>query len=121
MFSPRPRTGDTFTTELPAFVDPGLETFLIDHGVEISAVPIHEGSAWSTLLFGFGPAILIIGFYVWLYCRAQQVGGMGLGGIMGIGRSKARRYTSRRRIASPSTTLPASTKRKTSWSKSSPF
>ena len=45
---PQPRTGDTFMTELPAFVDPGLEKFLIDHGVEISAVPIHEGGAWST-------------------------------------------------------------------------
>jgi cell division protease FtsH len=87
-----PRTGDTFTTELPAFVDPGLEAFLIQHGVEISAVPIREGSLWSTLIYGFGPAILIIAFYVWLYRRAQQGGGMGLGGIMGIGRSKARRY-----------------------------
>ncbi len=87
-----PRTGDTFTTELPAFVDPGLEKFLIDHGVEISAVPIREGSLMSTLIYGFGPAILIIAFYVWLYRRAQQGGGMGLGGIMGIGRSKARRY-----------------------------
>jgi cell division protease FtsH len=90
--APKPRTGDTFTTELPAFVDPGLEKFLIDHGVEISAVPIREDSALATLLFGFGPAILIIVFYVWLYRRAQQGGGMGLGGIMGIGRSKARRY-----------------------------
>ena len=89
---PQPRTGDTFMTELPAFVDPGLEKFLIDHGVEISAVPIREGGVWSTLIFGFGPAILIIAFYVWLYRRAQQGGGMGLGGIMGIGRSKARRY-----------------------------
>ena len=89
---PQPRTGDTFMTELPAFVDPGLEKFLIDHGVEISAVPIREGGVWSTLIFGFGPAILIIAFYVWLYRRAQQAGGMGLGGIMGIGRSKARRY-----------------------------
>ncbi|MFO1302227.1 MAG: ATP-dependent zinc metalloprotease FtsH [Burkholderiales bacterium] len=89
----KPRTGDTFTTELPAFVDPGLEAFLIQHGVEISAVPIREGSLWSTLIYGFGPAILIIAFYVWLYRRAQQgAGGMGLGGIMGIGRSKARRY-----------------------------
>ena len=90
--APQPRTGDMFTTELPAFGDPGLETFLINHGVEISAVPIREGSAWSTLIFGFGPAILIIAFYVWLYRRAQQGGGMGLGSIMGIGRSKARRY-----------------------------
>ena len=93
-FAQKPRIGDTFTTELPAFVDPGLEAFLIQHGVEISAVPIREGSLWSTLIYGFGPAILIIAFYVWLYRRAQQGagGGMGLGGIMGIGRSKARRY-----------------------------
>ena len=89
----KPQTSVNFTTELPAFVDPGLEQFLIDHGVEISAVPIREGSAWATLLFGFGPAILIIAFYVWLYRRASQGGGLGgMGGLMGIGRSKARRY-----------------------------
>ncbi len=89
-----PKTSDTFTTELPAFVDPGLEQFLIAHDVEISAVPIRQGSPWATLLFGFGPAILIIAFYVWLYRRAAQGGGMGggLGGLMGIGKSKARRY-----------------------------
>ena len=87
----QPRQADTFTTELPAFVDPGLEQFLIDHKVEISALPIKPGSPWATLLFGFGPALLIILFYVWLYRRASQAGGMG-GALMGIGRSKARRY-----------------------------
>ena len=87
----QPRDASTFTTELPAFVDPGLEQFLIDRKVEISALPIKAGSPWATLLFGFGPALLIILFYVWLYRRASQMGGMG-GGIMGIGRSKARRY-----------------------------
>src|SRR4029079_14545088 len=84
----KPRSGDTFTTEIHEFRDPGLEKFLIDHGVEISAVPIREGSLLSTLIYGFGPAIIIIACYVWLYRRAQQGGGMGLGGIMGIGRSK---------------------------------
>ncbi|HEX2199022.1 MAG TPA: ATP-dependent zinc metalloprotease FtsH [Burkholderiales bacterium] len=88
----QPRTGDTFTTELPAFVDPGLEEFLIEHDVEISAEPIREGSPWATLLFGFGPAILIIGFYIWLWRRMRQGGGLGMGGMMGIGKSKARRY-----------------------------
>jgi cell division protease FtsH len=87
---PQPRTATTFTTTLPAFVDPGLERFLVDHKVEISAVPIREGSGWGTLLLGFGPAILIIAFYVWLYRRAAQ-GGMG-GALMGLGRSQARRY-----------------------------
>jgi cell division protease FtsH len=88
----KPRTTDTFTTELPAFVDQGLETFLIKHGVEISAVPIQSGSFWATLIFGFGPAILIIAFYVWLYRRAAQQGGGIAGGLLGFGRSKARRY-----------------------------
>lgn len=84
------QTADTFTTELPAFVDPELEAFLIDNKVEISAVPI-QGSPWATFLFGFGPAILIIAFYMWLYRRAAQMGG-GAGGILGMGKSKARRY-----------------------------
>jgi cell division protease FtsH len=88
-----PRTASTFTTTLPSFVDPGLEAFLIDHHVEISAQPIEEGgSAWSTLLFGFGPALLFIGFYVWIFRRAAQQGGGIGGGLMGIGKSKARRY-----------------------------
>jgi cell division protease FtsH len=87
-----PRTATNFTTTLPSFIDPGLEAFLIDNGVEISAKPIEEGgSPLATILFGFGPALLFIGFYVWLFRRAAQQGG-GMSGIMGIGRSKARRY-----------------------------
>jgi cell division protease FtsH len=94
--SPRPpeapKSVTAFTTVLPSFVDPGLEGFLIDHRVEISAKSIDEGgSPWAMLLLGFGPAVLIIGFYVWMFRRAQQGGGMG-GGLMGIGKSKARRY-----------------------------
>ena len=82
-----------FTTTLPSFVGPGLEAFFIDNGVEISAKPIQEGgSPWATLLFGFGPALLIIGFYVWMFRRAAQQGGGMAGGLMGIGKSKARRY-----------------------------
>lgn len=88
---PKPRQADTFETELPAFVDPGLERFLIDHQVEISAVPIRTGSGWGTFFLGFGPALLIIAFYVWMFRRAQQGGGMG-GALMGIGKSKAKRY-----------------------------
>src|SRR6185503_13127965 len=87
-----PKTSTSFATTLPTFVDPGLEGFLIEHKVEISAKPIEEGnSPWATLLFGFGPALLFIGFYVWMFRRAQQGGGLG-GGLMGLGKSKARRY-----------------------------
>jgi cell division protease FtsH len=90
--APPSRSAEAFRTTLPAFVGPGLEAFLIDHKVEISAVPIQGGGGWSSLLFGFGPAILLIGFYVWMYRRAAQQGGGGLGGLMGIGKSRARRY-----------------------------
>jgi cell division protease FtsH len=83
----------SFTTILPSFVDPGLEAFLIGHGVEISAKPIEEGgSSWSTLIFGFGPTLLFIGFYIWLFRRAAKQGGGFGGGFMGIGKSRARRY-----------------------------
>jgi cell division protease FtsH len=89
----QPEQVSTFATTLPSFVDQGLETFLIDHGVEISAEPIQEiESPWSTFLFGFGPALLLIAFYVWLFRRAAQQGGAMGGGLMGIGRSRARRY-----------------------------
>jgi cell division protease FtsH len=92
MPKPEVRMAETFLTTLPAFVDPGLESFLITNNVEISAVPIKSGSSpLATLLYGFGPAILIIAFYVWMFRRAQQGGGIG-SGLMGIGKSKARRY-----------------------------
>jgi cell division protease FtsH len=88
----KPREVQSFTTTLPAFVDPGLEALLIEHGVEINAEEITQGGnpLW-TFLLGFGPALLIIGFYVWMYRRAMQGGGMG-GALTGIGQSRARRY-----------------------------
>ena len=93
--STEPRTSKDFTTVLPSFVDPGLEELLIDNGVEISAEPIQEGgNPLLTLLFAFGPALLLIGGYIWLYRRAQQQGGGGgMGGALtSVGRSRARRY-----------------------------
>src|SRR5215218_815746 len=87
------RTSETFTTVLPSFVDPGLEELLIDNGVEISAEPIQEGgNPLLTLLFTFGPALLLIGGYIWLYRRSQQPGGGVGGALTGVGRSRARRY-----------------------------
>src|SRR5215216_1117906 len=87
------RTSKSFTTVLPSFVDPGLEKVLIDNGVEISAKPIQEGGGlWQTLLFAFGPALLLIGGYIWLYRRAQRQGGGVGGALTGVGRSRARRY-----------------------------
>jgi cell division protease FtsH len=81
-----------FETTLPAFVDPGLEALLIANDVEISAEPIQQGgSPWITLIFGLGPAILLIAFYVWMFRRASQGGGFG-GFVGGLGKSQAKRF-----------------------------
>ena len=88
--APRPVT--SFATTLPSFVDPGFETLLITNGVKISAEPIAEGgSPWATFLFGFGPVLLIMVFYIWMYRRAQRSGGIG-GALTGLGKSSARRF-----------------------------
>jgi cell division protease FtsH len=85
-----PRKSKAFETTVPAFIDPGLESLLIASGVEIRAESLQSGGGLRTFLLGFGPAILLIVFYVWMFRRAsRQGGGMGL---MGIGRSRARRY-----------------------------
>ncbi|HEX2546474.1 MAG TPA: ATP-dependent zinc metalloprotease FtsH [Ramlibacter sp.] len=88
---PTPRTSQYFLTELPAFFDRDLEKFLIERNVEISAVPIQQGGLLTTLAY-FGPALLLIGFYVWMYRRAAGGGGGAGGGMFGIGKSRAKRY-----------------------------
>jgi cell division protease FtsH len=91
---PPPRSSLYFGTELPAFFDRSLEAFLIQHNVEIRAEPLQKSGLWSSIAT-FAPALLLIGFYVWLYRRAAQAGGLGGamgGGLFGIGQSKARRY-----------------------------
>ena len=89
----RPRVVTTFRTTVPAFVDPGLEALLIANGVEISAEPIEgRGNPITRFLFGFGPALLLILFYVWLWRRAAKQGA-GMGGLLGgFGKSSARRF-----------------------------
>src|SRR5215207_2673048 len=89
----KPQPVTDFATELPSFADPGLETLLINNGVEISAKPIQQDNTWLSLLYGFAPTLLLIALYVWIFRRAAKQSG-GLGGMLGgnLGRSTARRY-----------------------------
>jgi cell division protease FtsH len=88
----QPRRVTMFETTLPSFVDNGFEGLLIDNGVEISAEPIDEGGGLLGRLLAFAPALLFIGFYIWIFRRAAKQGG-GLGGmISGLGRSTPRRF-----------------------------
>jgi cell division protease FtsH len=91
---PKGTTGSAsthFKTERPAFADDGLIDLLLQKHVVINAHPIDEGQPlWQTLLFGFGPTILLVGLFVLLMRRAQSAAGGGMLG--GFGRSRAQRY-----------------------------
>ena len=91
--APEARQVLNFTTILPAFVDSGLESELIRRGVDIRARPIQTASnPLLTLLSAFGPALLIIGIYVWMFRRAAKQGGGMMGGLTGLGQSRAKRF-----------------------------
>jgi len=84
------RTVADFSTVIPAFADPGLETLLGAHGGVINARPLDQPSnPLLTLLFSFGPTLLLIGGFLWLSRRAA--GQMG-SGVFGLGKSRAKRY-----------------------------
>jgi cell division protease FtsH len=82
---------DRFKTQVPAFIDRANLTRLVtEHEVVINAEPPDPGrSFWLSLLLGLAPALLIVGFFVWLARR--QVGAGGGGVLSGFGRSTARR------------------------------
>jgi cell division protease FtsH len=82
--------GDTakrFETEFPTFADDQqLSKLLEEHNVIINASNPNERSLLQTILFGFGPTILLVGAFIWLWRRAAG------GGMLGqFGRSRARR------------------------------
>jgi cell division protease FtsH len=79
-----------FKTEVPSFIDNRAVTELLtEHHVVINASPPESGrSVLATILLGFLPTLLLIGFFLWLIRR--QAGGGG-GVLGGFGRSTARR------------------------------
>jgi cell division protease FtsH len=79
-----------FTTQRPAFGDDGLTQLLLSNNVTVNAKPADSVSVLQQVLVGFGPTLLFIGLLIWFMRRAAAGGG--LGGLGGIGRSKAKRY-----------------------------
>jgi cell division protease FtsH len=80
-----------FQTFRPAFATDDLETMLQEHNVTINAKdPNGSTPLWETLLFSFGPTILLVIGFLYLSRRAA---GAGAGGILGsFGQSRARLY-----------------------------
>jgi cell division protease FtsH len=87
----KPVTVTSFETEVPTFVDHRRITRLLDrHKVVVNAEAPDTGrSLLGTLLLGFLPTILLVGFFVWVARR--QMGASGGGVLGGFGRSTARR------------------------------
>src|SRR3954451_22473843 len=80
-----------FKTLVPAFIDrAGLTKLVSEKQVVINAKPPDAGRSFlSSLILGFAPTLLLVGFFIWIARR--QTGG-GAGGILGgFGRATARR------------------------------
>ena len=85
------RSDDDFETVRPSFGDDGLLRLMLEKDVTVNAKELDEGTPlWQTLVFGFGPTLLLVGIFIWLFRRAAAGGGAG--GLSGLGRSKAKRY-----------------------------
>jgi len=85
------KVSNDFKTEVPSFIDNrAVTTLLTEHNVVINASPPESGrSVVGTIILGFLPTLLIIGFFLWLI--RKQTGGKGGGILGGFGRSTARR------------------------------
>jgi cell division protease FtsH len=79
-----------FRTEIPAFADTDeLSRLLQSNDVTVNAEPLDTGAPWwQTLLFSFGPVILLVLLFVLL---ARRAGNM-QNALGAFGRSRARRY-----------------------------
>jgi cell division protease FtsH len=86
--------GTDFSTTGPTEPSDADQTLMTEKGVEFTTP---SESPWQSLLFLLLPVALLIGFFVWMQRRAQGQ----MGGIMSIGRSKAKTYTTER----PATTF----------------
>jgi cell division protease FtsH len=81
-----------FSTQIPSFADnSALFNSLRSKGVTINAQPTNSGpSIAESLIFGFGPTLLLVALFVFIARRSAGAGG-GAGGLMSFGRSRARR------------------------------
>jgi cell division protease FtsH len=86
------RGGTAYTSQIPTALNDGsLSALLLGHKVAVTGASPSTTSVLSYLfpLLWIG---LLVGSFVWMSRRSRKQLGGGLGGIMGIGRSRARLY-----------------------------
>jgi cell division protease FtsH len=77
-----------FVTEIPSFADTNqLSQLLQQHSVVVNAQSPEGVPFWKTVVFGFGPTIILLLLLFWLF---RRMSGSRAAGAMG--RAKARRY-----------------------------
>jgi cell division protease FtsH len=81
-----------FETEIPTFANEGeLSQLLERENVTINAEPPNTRSLLETILFSFGPTLLLVALFIFFLRRAAGAGGGGAGGVLGqFGRSRAK-------------------------------
>ena len=89
--APKPAVVKKFQTFLPSFQGEDLLNRLNEKNVSVTVEPAEKGSLLWQLVIGILPWVLIIGIWVLIMKRAQQVQG-GPGGLFTFGASKAKRF-----------------------------
>ena len=84
--------GVAYTSQIPtALNDNALSPLLLTHSVQVTGTNSSSYSV-ASLLFSLLPLLLLVGVFVWFARRGRKQ----LGGIMSIGRSKAKLYDEER-------------------------
>src|SRR5690242_8982256 len=91
--SAQSRQVEQFTTQRPSYANDNLFGKLQANGVTVTANPPNQGTPlWEELLLWFGPALLLWAGFAYVMRRGGAAGLGGLGGSLGMGKSKAKRY-----------------------------
>jgi cell division protease FtsH len=79
------KTYQQFRTERPTFASDDLLSELTAEGATVRATPLVQQRGFITnLLISFGPIVLLVAFYVWMFRRQQGA----LGGLLSRGKQK---------------------------------
>jgi len=76
-----------FTTERPTFAQDDLLTALRSSGAVVRATPVvSDRGVLANLLISFGPILLLVAFYLWMFRRSSSM--LGGAGLLGGGKRK---------------------------------
>jgi cell division protease FtsH len=81
-------SSEHFVTEIPSFADTNQLSHLLEgHGVVVNATSPGGIAWWKSVIFGFGPTIILLLLLFWIF---RRMSGSRTAGA--LGRSRARRY-----------------------------